>query len=417
MMEQSYNSEPMTKEDFLSQGINLYREECYNEAIHAYEQAIKLDPNYALAFYGKGLALGRFWYGQHKDEEALRAFEHAIQLSPGYWRSHVGRGNILCSLRRYDEALISYNEAIRLNPYHALSYYAKGRILFHLNKSGEAFTAFEQAIHLTLDDPSICSDQMFWLACDGFTDEALAVYDKLLSAKPEFVDAYIGKARIYRIFTDDRIGALDAYNQAISVDRNYVKPYQYKAAQLFDNKLYGLAADVYDRIIQLVPGNPTIYFWRGACLLEMKRYEKALADFEQVLQLNAAECDILFLYFKGKALCRCGRYKEALADFKNALPSYCYGASSIMGSPYYDNSFSYGDKIPDILSINIYGEMRKLLMDSQNGQELLAELEDCYNQSEKEFDSRFAIVDDTESEYAFLGIQVPREDALRYDED
>src|SRR5438270_13615849 len=46
-----------TKKDWLNEGIALYNLKRYQEALAAYEQAIRLDPNYALAYNNKGEVL------------------------------------------------------------------------------------------------------------------------------------------------------------------------------------------------------------------------------------------------------------------------------------------------------------------------------------------------------------------------
>ncbi len=65
-----------TKEQWLDEGTALYNLKRYDEALAAYEQAIRLDPNYAFAYYGKGLALDKL--GQSK--EARQAYDKARQL-------------------------------------------------------------------------------------------------------------------------------------------------------------------------------------------------------------------------------------------------------------------------------------------------------------------------------------------------
>jgi tetratricopeptide (TPR) repeat protein len=65
-----------TKEDWLEEGVALYDLKCYEEALAAFEQAIRLDPNYVNAYTGKGNVLSDL----KRIEEAGRAFEKAGQL-------------------------------------------------------------------------------------------------------------------------------------------------------------------------------------------------------------------------------------------------------------------------------------------------------------------------------------------------
>ena len=63
-----------------NKGIALYSQGKYNEAIKAYDEAIKLDPKYAMAWNNKGLALN----SQGKYNEAIKAYDEAIKLDPKY---------------------------------------------------------------------------------------------------------------------------------------------------------------------------------------------------------------------------------------------------------------------------------------------------------------------------------------------
>src|SRR6266699_665483 len=80
-----------TKEEWLNEGNALHSLQRYQEALVAYEQAIRLDPNYARAYNGKGNALS----GLQRYQEALTAYEQAIHLNPNYARAYNGKGNAL----------------------------------------------------------------------------------------------------------------------------------------------------------------------------------------------------------------------------------------------------------------------------------------------------------------------------------
>jgi tetratricopeptide (TPR) repeat protein len=67
----------LLKEEWFKEGTTLHDLKRYEEALAAYEQAIRLDPNLALAYSNKGFAL----YGLKRYQEAGQAFEKARQLS------------------------------------------------------------------------------------------------------------------------------------------------------------------------------------------------------------------------------------------------------------------------------------------------------------------------------------------------
>src|SRR5260221_610946 len=65
-----------TKEEWIREGNALNGLKRYEEALAAYEQAIRLDPNYTYAYYGKGFVLNEL----KRYKEAEQAFEKARQL-------------------------------------------------------------------------------------------------------------------------------------------------------------------------------------------------------------------------------------------------------------------------------------------------------------------------------------------------
>ena len=98
------------KEEWLKEGFTLNALKRYEEALAAYDQAIRLDPNYAKAYNGKGVALRDL----KRYEEALAAFEHAIRLNPNDANAYHGKGNALSELKRYQEAEQAFEKARQL---------------------------------------------------------------------------------------------------------------------------------------------------------------------------------------------------------------------------------------------------------------------------------------------------------------
>jgi tetratricopeptide (TPR) repeat protein len=84
-----------TKEDWLKDGTDFENLKRYEEALVAFEQAIRLDPNFAAAYNRKGYALIEL---KHY-EEALVAFEQAIRLDPNFAAAYNGKSYVLIELK------------------------------------------------------------------------------------------------------------------------------------------------------------------------------------------------------------------------------------------------------------------------------------------------------------------------------
>ena len=136
--------DPNDPQTWSAKGISLMMQGKYDGAIKAYDEAIKLDPNDALIWNSKGIALGK----QEKYDEAVEAFNEAIKIDPNYAGDWNNKGNALAELERYDEAIEAFNEAIRLDPNYAEAWTAKGISLMMQGKYDEAIKAYDEAIKL-----------------------------------------------------------------------------------------------------------------------------------------------------------------------------------------------------------------------------------------------------------------------------
>ena len=61
----------ITAEDWYNKGLALYNQSKYDDAIQAYDEALKLDSNYVKAWNGKGAAFSR----QDKYDDAIRYYD------------------------------------------------------------------------------------------------------------------------------------------------------------------------------------------------------------------------------------------------------------------------------------------------------------------------------------------------------
>ncbi|SRR6266487_1112709 len=84
----------------------------YQEALSTFNEALRLDPQDALAYNGKGNALQYL----RRYQEAVSAFDEAIRLDPQNFTPHYNKGNLFYDRGQYKEAVQEYDIALRLNP-------------------------------------------------------------------------------------------------------------------------------------------------------------------------------------------------------------------------------------------------------------------------------------------------------------
>ena len=137
---------------WIERGGQLWRLERYEEAIKAFDEAIKQnDPdNVYLAWYGKGLAL----FELSKYQTAIEALQQAINTLPKgedlkeFHSSILQQQSVVYRfLENYEQALTVINQAISLFPNNPKSYIIKWLVLYDLKRYDEGLDTITQAIN------------------------------------------------------------------------------------------------------------------------------------------------------------------------------------------------------------------------------------------------------------------------------
>ncbi|WP_152663065.1 tetratricopeptide repeat protein [Arsukibacterium ikkense] len=190
-------------------GREQYRQqtnESIKDARRLFEQALALDPEYAMAYVALAdtiilLAEGSASFGVLKaDIAATLAEQHlakALLRAPGLAEAHAVRGVLLFYLKRdSDAALPALNKALSLNPSLAQAHLWRFAALEQLGRSQDAWQALQQANRL---DPVAITHQYnlaFKLAERGELAAAEQQYRQLIADFPDSPMGYLGMAEL-----------------------------------------------------------------------------------------------------------------------------------------------------------------------------------------------------------------------------
>jgi Flp pilus assembly protein TadD len=167
-----------------SLGSALQEQKKLDEAIAAHRKAIELQPNFPQAHHNLGQAL----LAQNKLDESIRASRKAIELDPTFAGAHVNLGAALLGLAKVDEAIPHFRKAIKLQPTSAVAYYNLGAGLLAQKKLADAVAAFCKADELSPGHPRIQPDfrqAARWLELDQRLPAILAGKEKARNAREQ----------------------------------------------------------------------------------------------------------------------------------------------------------------------------------------------------------------------------------------
>ena len=111
-------------------------------AIAAFDHAIRLNPNYAPAYFNRGI--GEVLKGQLDDARA--DFDHALQLAPDDADAYAQRGDLRVQTGDLDGAVADYDNANKYQPNLPGTLYAAGHVLYFQGKLDLANAHLNQAI-------------------------------------------------------------------------------------------------------------------------------------------------------------------------------------------------------------------------------------------------------------------------------
>ena len=130
--------------NYLKRGQIWKHKKEYDIAIADYNEAIRLDPQYAGAFINRGLA----WSNKKEYDKAIADDNEAIRLDPQYALAFNNRGVAWRNKKEYDKAIADYNEAIRLDPQSALAFNNRGYAWHNKKEYDKAIADYNEAIRL-----------------------------------------------------------------------------------------------------------------------------------------------------------------------------------------------------------------------------------------------------------------------------
>ena len=172
-------------------------------AISSFESALKLDPNYALAWAELSWAYIWSWPqtgGAELYQRATRAALRAIELRPDLAQAHADRG--WCeSLIGFDWAVanMEFNKALALDPQNLRALYGKGRLARVLRRADESLRYYQVVLERDPVNAFAMGGLVSTFLALGKTADAVRAARKALDLSPssQFAHWYLGSALLW----------------------------------------------------------------------------------------------------------------------------------------------------------------------------------------------------------------------------
>ena len=137
----------LTAQEWVERGNKFDNDKEYDEAIHCFTEAIRLDPDYSAAYFNRGNERRK----KSDLDGAIKDYTEAIRLKPDYANAYNNRGIASKDKGDLDGAIKDYNEAIRIKPDYADCYNNRGNARTDTGDFNGAIKDFTEAIRLKPD--------------------------------------------------------------------------------------------------------------------------------------------------------------------------------------------------------------------------------------------------------------------------
>lgn len=118
-------------------------------------------------------------------EKAIAAYDQTIKIKPDYDEAWYNRGVALYNLKRYQEAVSSTNEVIEIQPDNIGAWYNRGVCLYNLQQYQEAIASFERVLEMDAKNADAWYNQACCYALQGNVSLAIESIQQAIKLNPE----------------------------------------------------------------------------------------------------------------------------------------------------------------------------------------------------------------------------------------
>ena len=298
----------------------------YKGMLKDFDVSIRLGLDYAAAYVNRGVAKRSL----RDYKGAIKDCDTAIRLDPENVEAYFNRGNANSDLENHKIAIEDYSTAIRLKPkdvIFAVAHFKRAKARSQLDDNIGAIEDYTEAIRLKSDNAAILTVAYLNRGLAKFdlgdTESAIEDYNKVIQLKPQ--DAMLTEVHIHRATAKaklgDNISAIKDYNTALHLaDKNTTFAahiYGRRASaklEIGDNR--GAIEDS-DAAIRLDHNLAEAYKIRGDAKSNWGNHNTAIIDYDTAIHLKP---DYAEAYYKrGSAKLEIGDASEAKIDFRTAL--------------------------------------------------------------------------------------------------
>lgn len=313
------NSNEATAEWFSNYGVILNEQKRHDEAVAAFDSALKLEPKNAMVHWNKSYTL---WLaGRYAESE--KAGRKAVKLDPNSPEAWLNLGAACAMLDQKEEAAACWERALELRPDFAFAWNNLGNVLRDMGKLKESEEKCRKALEISPNYVEALNNLGNVYLDRGQYDEAETLYRKAIANRPNYAEAHnnLCVALMNRLRYDE---AVMHGRYATSFKSNYAEAYINLSEALRNLGMVDDARRAIEQAALLRPDSAEVHMDLADVLLMQDKYGDAEVELKKVEKLKP---DSPRMYIKlANVQERAGKTEEALktidkaADLNREMP-------------------------------------------------------------------------------------------------
>jgi eukaryotic-like serine/threonine-protein kinase len=273
----------------------------FQTAIDYFNQSLKKDPNFALAYTGLADASLRM-YSVKKDpawsDKALVAARRAAEINNKLPEAHMTLGTVYRATGQNSQAIAELKRGLALAPNSDEAYSGLGNAYASIGQKDLAIEALEKAVEI---------NPYFWMNANslgqaylsfGDNERALKAFQRVVQLEPDNASGYnnVGAAYFNLGRYEDSITEFKKSLELVQDPQTYSS----LATALFYLKRYAEAVPMFEKAAEMSPSDEGVignladgYRWAGQQDKANQTYKKAIALCNKDLQVNPRNSSVL----------------------------------------------------------------------------------------------------------------------------
>lgn len=303
---------PDAAKTLFENGLRFLDERKYNEAVTAFEESARLDPNQPSTYANLGGALMVL----RNFSRAETAFRSAVRLKPdkGEFQAHLCRS--LSAQKKHTEAIAACEAGVRLAPNTDVVRVSMFEALQHAGRSSQQILTFiEQSIAAVPDGTHILLGSAIYFLDLDQRDRASELLQRLIGLEPENAKYHAFIAEVYLRSGRDE-DALRAARKALTIDPTDAQANFAMGLLFHELGQHEEASESFAKVNSDDPRLRFAEFYRAQSNATRGRLDAAITGLQALVAAFPEEYD--FLLELGTQLNAASRYQEALVPLRKA---------------------------------------------------------------------------------------------------